>query len=320
MATPAPTLKLQTWSDNLRLPCFMNAADVASLLAAVEVYRKPSIPFQSKHLHALKRNTWFALRRPADRSRTGFVVVWPEKKCCVFISGDLPTAKRPTPRVALLRLRLDPQFFAAGVGLTVFAATLSATARSLSLEDTLLWKGRQVFGDEVFAKRIQMAVQWLEHYCMIDTRLMDNLDIIVAPWAALTGMTPDGIWELQSDDEGSRRLLWIANHTDPIPELSPVLVPLRTPVMPKLEGGPLVAVATRESGPDQWGLTSSDGVSLGRALIRTLDASHALRSMKTNTVRVEVAWNGVFGKWEIKGISNAAASHSGEFEMGRLQI
>jgi hypothetical protein len=320
MVTPAPALKLQTWSDNLRLPCFMNAADVGALLAATEVYRKPTIPFQSKHLHALKRNTWYVLRRPADRSRTGFVVVWPEKRCCVFISGDPSTPKRPTPRVALLRLRLDPQFFGAGVGLTMFAATLSATARSLSLEDTLMWKGRQVFGEEPFSKRIQMAVQWLEHYCMIDTRLMDNLDIVIAPWTPLSGMVPEGVWELQSDDEGSRRLLWIANHADPIPELSPALAPLRTPVMPKLEGGPLVAVASRESGPDQWGLTSADNISLGRALIRTLDASHALRSMKTSPVRVEVTWNSVFSKWEIKGVSNAVASHNGEFEMGRLQI
>ena len=320
MANPVPALKVQTWAETLRLPCFMNAGDIASLLATLEGYRsKPSIPFQSKHLHALKRNTWFVLRRPADKSRTGLVVVWPEHKCCVFVSGELPTAKRPMPRVALLRMRLDPQFIATGTGLTVFAATLSATARTLTLEDTLLWKGRQVFGQETFRKRIQMAVQWMEHYCMLDPRLMDGLEIAVAPWSPLAALTPEGIWELQSDDEGSRRLMWIANHADPIPELSPLLPP-KTPTMPKLEGGPLVAVATRESGPDQWALTSSDGTVLGRALVRTMDVSHALRSVKANTVRVEVVWNATFSKWEVKAVTFSAASHSGEFELGRLQI
>jgi hypothetical protein len=316
----APAIKVQTWADNLRLPCFMNAAETAPLLAAIDTYRnKPTIPFQSKHLHALKRNTWFALRRPADRSRTGLVIVWPEHKCCVFVSGELPTAKRPTPRVALLRVRLDPQFIAPGVGMTVFAATLSATARKLWLEDTLIWKGRNVFGEEPFRKRIQMATQWMEHYCMLDARLMDDLEISIATWSPLATVVPEGVWEFQSDDEGSRRLLWIANHAEAIPEMSP-LVPPKTPTMPKLEGGPLIAVATRESGPDQWALVSSDGVALGRALVRTMDVSHALRSVKSTTVRVEVTWNATFGKWEVKAVTFSSASHSGEFEMGRLQI
>ena len=318
MATPA--IKVQTWAENLRLPCFVNAAETAPLLAAIETYRsKPSIPFQSKHLHALKRNTWFVLQRPVDKSRTGLVIVWPEHKCCVFVSGEQPTAKRPTPRVALLRVRLDPQFIAHGAGMTVFAATLSATARKLWLEDTLIWKGRQVFGEEPFRKRIQMATQWMEHYCMLDARLMDDLEISMATWSPLASVVPEGVWEFQSDDEGSRRLLWIANHAEAIPEMSP-LVPPKTPTMPKLDGGPLIAVATRESGPDQWALASSDGAALGRGLVRTMDVSHALRSVRANTVRVEVVWNAVFGKWEVKAVTFSSASHSGEFDIGRLQI
>jgi hypothetical protein len=79
--------------------------------------------------------------------------------------------------------------------------------------------------------------------------------------------------------------------------------------------GPLVAIATRSSGPDQWTLTSAEGVSLGRALIRTLAVSSALRSAKTDTVRLEVEWNGVFKKWEGRAIAAAgmAASHSSFF-------
>lgn len=299
----------QTWSDNLRLPCFINAADTTPLLTEVEGYRKPAIPFQSKHLPALKRNQWWALQRPADRSRTGFLCIWPQQQCCVYISGEALTPKRPTPRVALLRLRVDPQFLTPAAGLTVFAASLSGAARRLWIEDVLVWKGRHVFADEPFSKRILMATQWLEHYCILDARLLDGLEIELAGWRALNELKPDGAWELmEADEAGRRRLLWIANHAPAVVETpAPVAV-----AVPKLEG-PLIAVASKESGPDQWGLVSADGVSLGRALIRRLETSAAMRALKTSPVRVEVTWNPTFSKWEIARVSSGTAVHSSIF-------
>jgi hypothetical protein len=80
-----------------------------------------------------------------------------------------------------------------------------------------------------------------------------------------------------------------------------------------LETGPLIAVASREAGPEQWTLSSSDGVTLGRALVRTLAVSEGLRSAKTATIRVEVVWNDIFKKWEVKGITDSLASHSANF-------
>lgn len=309
------TVKVQTWGDDLRLPCFISAAETAGLLSELEPLRRQSTPFQSKHVPALKRNTWFALKRPADRTRTGLLCVWPDQQCCVYISGEQPSAKRPTPRVALLRLRVDPQFFAPGTGLTVFAASLSAAARRLWVEDTLIWKGRHVSNDETFTTRFRMASQWLEHYCILDPRLVSGIDVEMAPWEPLDRVTPTGVWELlQADEAGRRRLLWIANHSDMHVEYA---VPAAVVAVPKLDGGPLVAVATREAGPEQWGLASADGVSLGRALIRTLDISNTMRSLKSPTARVEVTWNSTFQKWEIREISTGLASHSANFDASK---
>jgi hypothetical protein len=307
--TTAP-IRNQVWSDTLRLPCFMNAGDTVGLLTEIEAYRKPPIPFQSKHLPALKRNQWYTLQRPVDRTRTGFLCVWPQQRCCVYVSGDPPSPKRPTPRVALLRLRIDPQFLAAGVGLTVFAATLSGGARRLWIEDVLMWKGRHVFAEEPFSKRIQMMAQWLEHYCILDPRLLDGLEIEVARWEALSRLRPEGVWEfMEADGVAQRRLYWIANHTPSVVGAEPT-APIAT--VPKLDG-PLVAIATKEGGPDQWSLASADGVKLGRALIRKLEMSSALRSSKGGAQRVEVIWNTAFSKWEVITLSNALAAHSSLF-------
>jgi hypothetical protein len=325
---PSPlTLKVQTWSDDLRLPCLINAAETTGLLNELEPLRQQSLPFQSKHLPALKRNKWFVLRRPDDRTRSGFVVIWPAQQICVYVSGDPVSHKRPTPRVALLRVRIDPQFLASNAGLTVFAATLSGSTRALMIEDTLVWKGRYVFNDDTFTARYAMAVQWIEHYCILDPRLLGGIEITMAAWSPLTSLKPNGVWDIQSDEVGKRRFLWIANHEGtrnqqeyqhPGSMIEHVHDALPAVTAPTLEvGAPLIAVATRESGPEQWGLASSDGVSLGRALIRTLSVSERLRSSKVNTLRVEVVWNVGFNKWEIKGVSDSLASHSGNFEAAK---
>lgn len=312
----APAVKVQTWADNLRLPCFVNAAETVDLLTSLDQLRKPAIPFQSKHLPALKRDAWFVLRRPADRARTGLLCVWPRQRCCVYIAGEPPTPRRPTPRVALLRLRVDPQFYACD-GMTVFAATLSATARRLWVEDTLIWKGRAIQEEESFRQRHRRLVQWLEHYAILDARLIDGLEVAAAPWQPLAALEPEGTWELvQADDPGRRRLYWIANHA-PAEYQSPALAAaLPTASVPQLDlgdaAGPLVAVATRQAGPDQWAIASADGKPLGRLLIRTLAISTELRAVK-GVARVEVEWVAAFGKWEAKRLSTALASHSSQF-------
>jgi len=295
------TIKVQTWGDDLRLPCFVNPAETIGLINDLEHLRRPSSPFQSKHLPALKRNKWFVLRRPSDKTRTGLLVLWPVHKCCVYISD------RPNPRVALLRLRIDPQMFAEGA-MTVFAATLSSANRCLSIEDTLIWKGRDMLNDEVFSARWSLAVQWIEHYCIQDPRLLGGIDIGMANWESLSKLKPDGIWDIQCDEARSRRLLWIADNGAKHKDSSPP-----TLTVPKLETGPLVAVASREAGPEQWTLSSSDGVALGRALVRTLTVSESLRSAKAATLRVEVVWNDIFKKWEVKGMSESLASNSANF-------
>lgn len=321
MATTPLSFKVQGWGDDLRLPTLADSSR-DKILAVVDSLRRPSIPLQSKHLPALKRNVWYTLRRPADRSRTGLLCLLPVEQCAVYVSGDTRH-----PRAALLRLRVDPQFFAVGVGATVFAATLSAATRKLWVEDVILWKGRAVGEEEPFSKRWELAAQWLEHYCILDPRLLGGLDVEMANWQALEDVEPatSSVWDFLQDQAGYRRLLWVVPavlpasplttpSTSPKPSTTPTLsaTPAAAlPAVPVLEIGPLVAQAIKESGPDQWSLRTEDGVSLGRALVRKLTVSSALRSVGAGAgapVLVEVEWAASFKKWEIIGVSSSVAA------------
>jgi len=164
----------------------------------------------------------------------------------------------------------------------------------------LLWKGRSLLESEIFSARWALAVQWVEHYCILDPRLLGGLEIEMAKWNPLSKLRPDGIWEIQPDEMASRRLLWISREETVETPVSALPNPVQ---VPKIEVVDTRAIATRESGPEQWALTSADGTSLGRALIRTMAVSELLRSVKKQSVRVEVEWNGAFTKWEIRGLA-----------------
>jgi len=311
-------IKVQAWRDDLRLPCLINPADTASLVVELDPLRKPPLPFQSKHLPALKRNKWFVLKR--DRNRRGLIVVWPQTQTCIYISGDAP-GKRQGLRIALLRIRVDPTFLAEGTGPTVFAATLSAETRTLSVEDTLVWKGRPVLADEPFSKRWQLVVQWIEHYCILDARLLNGLEIQAARWEPLAALRPTGAWMIQTDEAGRQPLIWTTHHKESIPSPPKRTVateetkePDQIAKAPVIESGPLVAIATRDTGPEQWILSSADGISLGRALIRRLAVSERLRSVKSGPARVLVEWAATFKKWEICGLTDLNARQSTAFE------
>ena len=340
-----PLLRMQNWGDDLRLPSFtpVAAPDTASLLQEITVHRKTTQPFQRRHLAALKRNQWFALRRPTCRSRTGLLVVWPAKSCCVYVAPEVAQQKptyahhkaaprAPTSGIALLRLRVDPQFFAPDAGLTVFAATLSASSRILWLEDVLLWKGRQVATLETFTARMRLIAQWLDHYCIVDSKLLGGLRLEVGRWQEIDAVKPEGVWEFMADAPASPRLLWVPRSSDRTPTLGPdttpsvalteelavdriQLVPALTTVAVSVHTGPLIAIGTRESGgPDLWNLTSAEGVSLGRALIRRMAVSTDLRTATSKTQRVEVSWNPTFSKWEVVGLAEGPACHSSLFK------
>ena len=295
----------QNWGDDIRLPTFMEPVSVTDTL---EPLRRISHPFQNKHLPVLKRGSWFALKRPADRSRTGLLCLWPERAAAIFIGND--RNRNSNSRVALLRLRVDPQFYAAGVGLTVFAATLCPAARELLIEDVLMWKGDDVANALTFRKRSTLVSRWIDHYCEADARLLGGLQVRAANWTSLDAVTPDGVWEFQQDEAGRRRLMWLCPSSDPGVK-QPVQMQQQqqhsVDDTPTIVVGALVAKATKGSGPDQWNLHTADGVSLGRALIRTFDVSSALRSCGSTSVNLEVEWNAVFDKWEGRAVTDAVA-------------
>jgi hypothetical protein len=313
-------IKVLNWGDDLRLPTFTEASEFMPIVTQLEEYRSPSMPFQSKHLPSLKRNVWFALKRPDDHSRSGLLCIWPLKKACIFVLGK---------RVALLRLRIDSQLLANGVGLSLFVATLSPTSRRIWIEDTLVWKGKRL-EHESFSQRLNIAKQLIDTYIIPEPQLISGIELELGKWSCLSSVQSDGSWDLISDDSHSR-LYWRAAeskystsdvHSAPTPKLN---IPddsssksISNSISKQIETSPptlvLVANANRESGPDQWSLSSSDGVSLGRALIRKMNISSSMNSSGQHTA-AEVSWNADFNKWEILSVHNGPASLSSFFKL-----
>lgn len=331
------SVRLQGWADSLRLPCFVHPypSSLQSLLADVNEGSlcRPPIPFQSKHLPSLKRNPWFVLQRPPDRTRSGLLIVWSSEKCCIYVSGDTHNQNQnknnhnqnsgrhgASARVALLRLRVDPQFMADPTQPTVFSATLSATSRKLWIEDTLIWKGRVLKPDETFSERWKRAVQWTEHYCISDPKALSGVELEMAPWKPLSALKPEGVWELMCE---TGRFLWMPGGGGggsgsgwqqtqrPPPKAfiehvttEPPCTQAQAQTQAQTQTGPLIACASRDSvsGPEQWKLMAAGGELLGRALIRTLTLSETLRTVKGSTTLVVVEWNPTFKKWEMKHI------------------
>ena len=296
-------MKMMNWGDDLRLPTFTDPAEFTPIVDEVEEFRSLSIPFQSKHLPSLKRNVWFALKRHEDRIRSGILCIWPARKCCVFVLGR---------RVAHLRLRVDPQLLASGVGKTVFAASLYPSARKMVIEDTLVWKGRNL-EYESFSKRWVIGKQCVEQCIVPDAQAIGGMELEMGKWAPLATVQSDGSWDLVADDSRTR-LFWKgtdAKHTAP-PVPAPAPVPMNVAIQETNTPKPIVALAKREAGPDQWSLSSSDGVSLGRALIRTMSVSSSMNAVGDNT-HAEVAWNADFNKWEILSVHSGPASAASFF-------
>jgi hypothetical protein len=300
--------KHQVWADTLRLPC-LDLQESITLLKDLSPPRIP-IPFQSKHLQALKRNVWFALKRPQDRSKTGYLCILPSLGATVFVSGEQPSKRFPERRVALLNCKVDPQFFTEGP--TVMEATLSARDRRLTIEDVCQWKGKIVNG-EPFQNRFTLAKQWLDHYCMPGPELQMEL----AQWSPLTSVRPDGVWELM-DHVGRNRLRWVSKGNEPevkIQEKEKIMKPLGTVLLTALTA--LTALATKNIGPDQWDLSTSDGTALGRGLIRSLAVSSLLRG--SQPTKVEVRWAPSFKKWEILGLSQGPLNPCENFEAQKVE-
>jgi hypothetical protein len=279
------TYQVQTWAESVRLPVLTDPAEYLTLVDRIQQYRRPSIPLQSKHMPSLKRSLCFVLQRPADKSRSGLVVLWPERQCCVYMSSE------PKPRVAVLRLRVDPQFFAYGAGLTVFSATLSPSLRLLQIEDLYQWKGEDCLQKETFTERWRRVVQWLTHFCHPDPQLIGGVQLQLAEWRSLNKLTGTGVWNLQFDTAGERRMLWFPVTQPPPKQATPAPAPVKTDKE--------LVTASRGGAPDQWNLTRSTGVGLGRALIRSIALSTQLRQTVGDSVPVEIKWNADFDKWEV---------------------
>lgn len=268
------------YGDTLRLPILQDPSLIASVMEECAPHRRSlTIPFQSKHLPALKRNVWYAQRRPIDRSRAGFLVIRSGLPC-LFVGDKSQIAVLSGSPVTAAEIK----------GATIFIGTLSAASRSFWIEDLIMWEGSAV--EKCFSQRVRMSATWLSQHT---DQLTSALKYSIAPWESLSSVEAKGVWILQSDTSQITRLLW--NSISPAPTQTPTQAPTPTPTQtPTQQEKEMVAIAIKQNGPDQWLLMSITGKPLGRALVRKFEISSVLKEATQN---VKIQWNPAFSKWEI---------------------
>jgi hypothetical protein len=203
-------------------------------------------------------------------------------------------------------------------------ATLSARDRRLTIEDVCQWKGK-IVNDEPFMNRFTLAKQWLDHYCIPGP----DLQMELAQWSPLTSVRPDGVWELM-DHIGRQRLRWICKSQDQTHDTKIAGITTASGLsglsgltgLSGLSGltalTALTALATKNIGPDQWDLSTSDGTPLGRGLIRSMEISSMMRG-NTQPCKVEVKWVSSFKKWEILKLSQESLNTRENFESQKVE-
>ena len=311
-----PRTRMAVWDEDIRLPFLQQLPPDLATLISTSPNPYPA-PFQSSSLPALKRTVWFVLQRPQDYSRSGLLIV-AGKDCYLAVSGK--STKRNSIqigkhhfRIVKLNIQVDPA--TSHVAPTVFIATLTPQFKQIWIEDVISWKGRPLA--DCFKARWTLASKWLESACWYESRQIGGLEMKMAPWQPLSAMTQHGTWYLQEDQVGSRRFMWSSQGTQKSKESkeskesqqSTATIAQEPQQSTATLTGPPVALATRDTAPEQWWLSAGDGSRLGRALIRTLAVSDLMRP-HTNPVRVHIRWSPTFDKWEILSVTHQPLLHS----------
>jgi hypothetical protein len=308
-----------------------------------------SVSLDSKKIGVLRSAYMTASKRPGP-ARSGYLCFYPPMKVAIFVEDAErrgPDQEPRPPRTAILRMRHSPLVYNSGGA--IFAATLAISDSTLWLEDVLMAEGRNIWNDHTFSKRWQKLKSWFVQDWSEDLTLQRGLSIKPRQIVALDAFKsePGDVWEFIPEDAQRRRFIWKDRRLNtvvlssypqkpqpkkeplhrgprPVVEEKPAVAaePVKVgildtyfPSLPSANDGSLIAVAKKDlSGPDVYALYSSDGKSLGIAVIRKMMISLEMRK-HTADIRVRVVWNSSFDRWEIVDVNvSAAASASTAFK------
>ena len=257
---------------------------------------------------------------PGHRAKQIFerekLVVWPKfdrrpANYLLFINGFAPCMWDPSRQEGItFRWILPPGFGFAGP--TVCLANLLKGESVLQIEDLLIYEGQDQWTQKTFSDRwTQLTTFW--NRLPADQPLLAVKPRIVEPisienWD--TAYDASLSWIIQPEMARSQRFYWWDSVT-PKKE--------STYVAPTMKRAPEVQVQICALAkpnlliglPDAYTLEAGDGKVIGTAAVATMGLSQQLRSCGPQGMKVEVAWNEEFHKYQIIKILDLSASVSG---------
>lgn len=333
-------LKVQQWGGAFQIEVISDPSVKQTLFGWLSTFSiGPESPFRfsnqldSKKLNVLRHAQMMLTKRPGS-SRTGYLCFYPPLKVAIFIE-DAEHRKnqevvRP-PRTAIIRMRHSPAIYNSGG--SVFAATMNVSDSTLWIEDVLVYEGQQLLNSQPFSKRWSIIKSWFENDWTEDVNLQRGLIIkpqVPRPLDSFSS-EPGDVWEFIPEDAGRKRMMWKDKRLTKVilpsypqkekPAKKPFIQrPVEQPVkeepvvqvgildsyfpsLPQENDGSLIALAKKETGPDVYGLYSSESTPLGLAVIRKMALSLAMRTHCQEKTRVRVIWNTSFERWEIVDVN-----------------
>jgi hypothetical protein len=257
----------------------------------------------------ISKGTFYVGKRPGDSSRTGYLCVYPPLKCVIYAEHE----KRPKfhyPRIFLLHIRVDPYLWLSpGI---IYAATLSATEKTIHVEDLLMYNGINYFTTKKFSERWLTLQNSLHEDLFLDEELQSGLQMKLRDIRPLNAIQPVGVWDIIPEEAGRRRYLWIggnkrknvvSNYSSvDVPSSSVPIVTAAASSSSSLASNTMMAM--KGAFPDQYFLTQANQKK-GMAIIRDHEISKNLKqATKTSSeVRVRVCLSPEFdGSYEIMEI------------------
>lgn len=246
---------------------------------------------------------------PGHRAKQIFerekLVVWPKfdrrpANFLIFINGFAPCMWDPSRQEGItFRWILPPGFGVAGP--TVCLANLLKGESVLQVEDLLLYEGQDLWTSQSFSNRwTQLGAFW--NRLPSDQPLLAVKPRIVEPIAIQDWEEQyDGSlsWIIQPEAARSQRFYWWDSVT-PKKESTYVAPTMRRAPEVQVQICALAKPYTAIGLPDAYTLEAGDGKHIGIAAVATMALSQQLRAQSaTSGIKVEVAWNEEFHKYQI---------------------
>jgi hypothetical protein len=263
-----------------------------------------------------EQTLWIWQRRASHTERSGYLIIR-TNGCCVFWNSV-------KNEMYSLRIQI-PHGICSPDSYWICIATICNSQNSLDIEDVIVANGTNIFNELSYSQRykfISYLCERLSNQPYLGLTIKSVQPLGVGEWLQNTsayGYQPDdnSVWDIQSEQPGMRRKIWIAPKKEisvPKQVTSVVLTGIdaltHTKAVPKNHNPlirPQMAPAARyayvkadKTGPDRYILEAADRERIGYALVRGLIESEKMRQDIMNGANIaRIEYSPEYSKYKI---------------------